>query len=816
MAPIPVRFEYLTGLRRPGFTAARLTGGWDAQGRPADAWSEASMEAFTAEDGCPAFRATAMLDDAFVGRTFRWGVRVDTADRASLWAVPTEVNDPQDTRRHREFVLRAGGQTERYHLTDCRRFGANKLYLDNQPDPAMRFTVWAPNASEVALVLGEREGGYIYNNGTTFGGRPLPDPIPLHSGGDGIWMTDVADNPSLADFRNFRHQPYMYRITREGESSPVYRTDLFSRCQIGSGGVNPDAQGAQWSGRRQDLDGGKSCSVVVDPERVVVPFRELDAQGNPIWPETQWQTEEEFWANEFDPQRPLPTRRENMVIYELHVDGLGRDRNAQRGTLDDAMRLIPYLRDLGINAVGLMPMSEFQGGWGWGYSTTHYCAVEYGDGGRDQFKHFVRECHRNGIAVILDVVYNHYAHEAERAQWEFDSGVPEHNVYYWYEGRSANYSYPTAGYVNNGSSGWAPRYWEERVRRLFLSSVSALVSEFHFDGFRVDLTQAIHRDNSLNVAAPAPAVPNANLFGQKLLREWSNTIRLLRPNTVLIAEDHSGWDAVYRPTDAGGLGFDAIWWAEFYHHLMGDAQDNPTRARLVREAGYGDDRALAMTWFAGILAASSNPYVVYNESHDEAGNAPGSARTIALAVNYAPLTGLTRTYAEARVHVAAALTLLAPTTPMFFMGEEVGASLPYTYQGFLDAREDYHALRAGAGAQLFAFYAALVHLRRDHAAMRARTYETLFTHDADRLLVFHRWSDDEDLIVVASLNNRSFPDGYIMRSDRFAAGQWREILNSDATAYGGGGLSNAGTIASAAGVLTVNIPANSVLVLQRQ
>lgn len=815
MALLPVRFEYLTGLRRPYFTAARLSGSWDAQGHPAQVWRETAMEAFTAEDGCPAFRATVQLDDAHVGLPFRWGVSVDTPGRANLWAVPTEVNDPRETRRHRELVLRAGGQTERYHLTDCRRLGANKLYLDGQDQPAVRFAVWAPNARNVELVRGEREGGYVWNDG-----RGVTATIPMHRGEDGIWMTDVADDPALADFGQFRHTPYMYRITKD-DGSVAYRTDLFSRCQIGSGGVDPDAPGAQWSGRREDLDGGKSCSVVVDPERVVVPFRQLDASGNPVWPETEWQTEEEFWADEFDAARPLPTRREDMVIYELHVDGLGLDRNAPRGTLDDAMRLLAdrggpaYLRELGVNAVGLMPLSEFQGGWGWGYSTTHYCAVEYGNGGRDQFKHFVRECHRNGIAVILDVVYNHYAHEAERAQWRFDSDAPERNIYYWYEGRTSDYSYPEAGYVNNGSSGWAPRYWAERVRRLFVSSVAALVSEFHFDGFRVDLTQAIHRDNSLNVASPAPAVGNANLFGQKLLREWANTIRLLRPETILIAEDHSGWPAVYQPTDAGGLGFDAIWWADFYHHLIGDAQDNPTRARLIREAGYGDDRPLAMTWFAGILAASSNPFVVYHESHDEAGNAPGSARTIAVAVNYAPLAGATRRYAEDRVHVAAGLTLLAPTTPLFFMGEEVGASRHYTYQGFLDAREDYHALRAGPGRQLFAFYAALVRLRLDHPALRARTFETLFTHDADRLLAFRRWSDGEDIVVIASLNNRAFADGYTMHGG-FADGQWRQIFNSDASAYGGGGLGNDGTLNSQGGALTVRMPANAVVVLQRQ
>ena len=105
--------------------------------------------------------------------------------------------------------------------------------------------------------------------------------------------------------------------------------DENSRCQIGSGGIDP-AHDAGWSGRRQDLDGTKSCSVIVDPELVTAAF------SSPEFPETRWLTEEDFWRDEFDPQRPVPTRLEDLVIYELHVDGLGLGRSP-RGTLQDAI-----------------------------------------------------------------------------------------------------------------------------------------------------------------------------------------------------------------------------------------------------------------------------------------------------------------------------------------------------------------------------------------------------------------------------------------------------------------------------------------------
>ena len=433
-------------------------------------------------------------------------------------------------------------------------------------------------------------------------------------------------------------------------------------------------------------------------------------------------------------------------------------------------RLLDYLVDLGVNAIELMPMSEFQDRTGWGYSTSHYMAIEYSGGGRDQFKHFVRECHRRGIAVILDVVYNHYTFDSERAEWAYDSNTPENNIYYWYEGRAGDYPQPDGGYIDNGSSGWAPRFWEEMVRKMFISSAAALVSEFHFDGFRVDLTTALHRDAVVH--ADGRPANHARMFGQKFLREWTRTLRLLKPNVFLIAEDHSGWAAVTQPPDQGGLGFDATWFADFYHHLIGDAQNDPSRARLLKMAGYGDNRPLPMARFAGALAQSDHGKVIYHESHDEAGNSHYeeggqqvySARTIMVAINDAPLVGDTRRYAEARVHFAAGMTLLGAGIPMFFMGEEVGASRPYRYADFINAREDYHALRQGAGANLFRFYQDLIRLRLAHPALRSTNLDIIHTHDANRMLAFRRWEGSAELLVVASLNNSAFTDGYGMQN----------------------------------------------------
>jgi 1,4-alpha-glucan branching enzyme len=831
MALVPVHFEYRTGLRHPAFVNARVTGSWDANGLFSEAWTTQPMTPFTADDGCPAFRATVQLDDSQFGRVFRWGVAVDTAAAPNRWGIATEVNDVASRERVRLFTLRQANQTERYYLTHCRRLGANKLVADGAT--AIRVAVWAPNAQNVELVRGDAASGYIWGDG-----RGVTAALPMHRTDDGIWETRVADDAVLGDFAAWDHTPYMFRITRD-DGSVLYRTDLQSRCQIGSGGKNPEAPRpgeAPWDGTRYDLDGTKSCSVVVDPERVARQFQERNAAGEPVWPETDWQSEADFWADELDPARPLPSRIEDLVIYELHIDGLGFGRHA-RGTLEDGIDFLDHLADVGVNAVELMPFSEYEGWVNWGYATSHYMAMEYAGGGRDQFKHFVKACHQRGIAVILDVVYNHYTPSAERAQWAYDSTTHEGNIYYWYEGRSSDYpAYEEAarrdperiaaghgGYIDNMSTGYAPRYWEETVRKLFISSAAQLVSEFHIDGFRVDQTTSIHSYAVLH--ADGRAAESARVFGAKFLSEWTRTLNLIKPGVFLMAEDHSEWPAVTQSSEDAGLGFDAVWYSSYYHHLIGDAQNDSSRARLLKFAGYGDNRALNMTWFAGVLAASAEGRVIYHESHDEAGNSyyeengnrVYSARTLVVAVNGADLNNPeTRRYAEARTRVVAGITLLSPGIPMFFMGEEVGASTAYRYGDFIDHREDYLGLRQGLGQAMFRFYRDVIGLRRARPALRSRNVDILYVHNANRILAFRRWEGPDELIVVASLNNGAFSSGYGIQNTRIADAEWREVLTSDAPEYGGGGLSNAAPIPSRGGVLAPRVAANSIIVLQRQ
>lgn len=836
MTDIPVQFVYMTGILSEPFHNPRLAGSWDGNGRFASQWTERPMQTVRGEDGCPSFTCTVAFPADSVGTQFSWGVRVDGPGGAGLWAIPTEVHDAVSQDQQRNFTLLAPGnagsppQEERYFLTHCRRLGAQKLFRPNTA-PALRFSVWAPNARAVEVVFGSWNGGYIADNG--FGIDVARPPITLRKATrslrqddpdwDGVWESNLATAPVLTNYDAHDHAPYMFRITRD-DGSVAYRTDLHSRCQLGSGPINP--KDARYSGRIIDLDGKVSCSAVVDPDTVTSQFKDAE------WPADKenglFIPQDQFWQGEFKANRPVPSRIEDLVIYELHVASLGYGRTdpygrLEPGTFADAVRLLDsHLIPLGVNAVELLPVAEFGGKDEWGYGDTHLFALEFRSGGRDQFKHFVKECHHRGIAVILDVVCNHFAPDAERAEWAYDATSAERNIYYWYEGRPDNWPSPDGGYLDNGSTGYSPRFWEETVRKLFISSAAALVSEFHVDGFRSDLTQAIHSDNRLHV--DGRSIGSANLFGAKFLREWTRTLKLIRPNVFLIAEEHADRVAITRPTDAGGMGFDATWYVDFYHHLVGTPKEGDNWARLIALAGFGQDGPLRLDWFGGSLDWSRNSTVVYHISHDEAGNSGSSDpdpdkrshRTIVTAVHSAPLFGATRSYAEARSRVAAGLAMLAPATPMFLMGEEVGAAKDYRYNDFLANREDLPALQVGDGKYLFHFYKDMIAFRHNHSGLRSREASILYTSLENRVTALHRWSAEEELLVFISLNNQPFASGYRMQNLSLPDTTWQEIFNSDAATYGGSNVGNAGgRITSANGVIEPVIPANGFIVFRK-
>jgi 1,4-alpha-glucan branching enzyme len=780
MCAASVRFSYRPGLPANPFSNVQLGGSWDAAGRSAADWTFNPMQPTVDDDGCPAFDAIVNFDDSAIGAILRWGVTLDGPLGPGLWGIASEVDDETSTAREQSFTLQAGAQDAIYYLTHCGRFGA----LPQPGSSGIRFSLWAPNATSVDLVFGDPAHGYIADDGSGV----VQSTAMAET--NGVWQA------TLANFPQFVGRPYMFRVVKD-DGTTAFRTDIYSRKQIGAGDIDPE--GLPYTGLPAALEGPQSCSVVCDTGKVILN----SGHATPV---------DDFWAGEFSGESPVPTKLEDLVIYELHVGSLGFGK-PDPGTLSDALAYVDHLVELGVNAVELMPIAEFEGAANWGYGTSHYFAIDEGAGGTDCLRQFVKACHQRGIVVILDVCYNHFDPDADRAEWAYDSDDPTRNIYFWYEGKPSDYPQTDGGYIDNLSTGYAPNYQDEMVRQLFISSAVWLVATCHVDGFRLDQTSSIHQYAVIH--ADQQTADRANAFGTKFLKQWTRTVRLLYPNLFLTAEDYSDWGAMTDPSVTGdGLGFDATWYADFQHHTV--EFDGGGYAELVKQSGYGDARSLDMDYFAGALAASSGAKVVYHQSHDDCGNRAGSARTMWLAVNGAQLIGETRNWAEARARFAAGVTLLSAGTPMFFMGEEIGAANPFTYDGFMQNREDLIGAATGAGARLFSYYKDLIQFSERNAAIRSRVIEVGVRDNDNRVIAFHRWDDTDEFLVVGNLSNAPFASGYWIYGDRIGDAGWTEVFNSDSQAYGGWNIGNAGaTLHGSDGALNVVLPAAGLVVFRR-
>jgi 1,4-alpha-glucan branching enzyme len=350
------------------------------------------MQSAIDDDGCPAFEAVVNFDDSAIGEVLRWGVKLDGPLGAGLWGIASEVDDIASKVRERSFTLQAGVHSEVYYLMHCSRLGA----LPQPGSSGIRFLLWAPNARSIDVVFADPAHGYIADNGAGVVESTAMTPMQ-----GGVWQA------TFADFSQFVGRPYMFRVVKD-DGSVAFRTDIYSRKQIGAGNIDP--KGEPYLGLPADLDGPPSCSVVCDPHKILLN----SGQEMPV---------DEFWADEFSADHPLPTKLEDLVIYELHVGSLGFGK-PNPGTLTDAVAYVDHLVKLGVNAVELMPIAEFEDKANWGYGTSHYFAIDEAAGGTDCMRQFVRACHRQGIVVILDVCYNHFDPDGDRIEWAYDSNDP--------------------------------------------------------------------------------------------------------------------------------------------------------------------------------------------------------------------------------------------------------------------------------------------------------------------------------------------------------------------------------------------------------
>jgi maltooligosyltrehalose trehalohydrolase len=339
--------------------------------------------------------------------------------------------------------------------------------------------------------------------------------------------------------------------------------------------------------------------------------------------------------------RPPPLS--SAVIYELHIGTF-----TPGGTFDAAMERLDYLKQLGVTHIELMPVAEFPGAWGWGYDGVDLFAPHHVYGGPDGLKRFVDGCHARGLAVLLDVVYNHLGPDGNY--------LSRFGPYF-----TDRYSTPWGQAVNLDDAG------SREVRRFLCDNALMWLRDWHIDGLRIDAIHAIFDSSAVH-------------FLEQLSSEVHELEAHVGRNLVLIAESDLNDPRIITPREAGGYGIDAQWSDDFHHALhtilTGDSQG------YYQDFGKLADlqKALQSAFvYDGQPSAyrkrrhgrrpeglSGSRFLGYLQNHDQSGNRAQGERSSQL-MN------------AGRLKIGAAMVLYAPFVPMLFQGEEWGAGSPFLY-----------------------------------------------------------------------------------------------------------------------------------------
>ncbi len=523
-----------------------------------------------------------------------------------------------------------------------------------------------------------------------------------------------------------------------------------------------------------------------------------------------------------------PPSFSDLIIYQFHagtfyaVDAKGEDRRVPGGAnFLDVLDRVEYFVDLGVTALQPLPIDEFPTAHSLGYNGTDYFspdndyAVAPTDLDRyvetanrllrnrgqaplqrahllshaNQLRALIDICHVYGLAVIVDVVYNHAGGDfGDQSLYFFD--------------RAANTSNNDSLYFTD--QGWAGglvfAFWKREVRQFLIDNARFYLDEYHVDGFRYDEVTVIDR-----------------FGGRSFCQDLTDTLHFVRPNVPQIAEywnPDKSW-AIKRVQD-GGAGFDAAW-SDGLREAVRAAIAATTRGRdaSVNLDGLAD----ALRRPSGLAARQS---VEHLENHDVvyAGHPDRLPRIAALG----DLTDARSWYARSRARVATGLLLAAPGIPMLFMGQEILEDKPWSDTPSTDTLIWWDGLATDrAMRDHLRFTRDLVRLRRAQPALRGEPINVFHVHGDNRVIAFHRWLEGagRDVIVVASLNESTFP-GYQLGFP--SGGRWLEIFNSDVydnfvnpRVVGNGGEISAGgpPLHGLPASAVIVIPANGLLVFAR-
>jgi maltooligosyltrehalose trehalohydrolase len=487
-----------------------------------------------------------------------------------------------------------------------------------------------------------------------------------------------------------------------------------------------------------------------------------------------------------DGWRGCPLR--DLVIYEMHTGTA-----TPRGTFDALIDKLPYLVTLGIKAVEIMPVADFPGAHNWGYDGVSLYAPSRAYGGPSALKRLVDAAHKNGLAVILDVVYNHLGPDGNYLR-DFSRGY----------------------FTDRVKTPWgdALDYTRRQVRDFLAWNALYWMREYHVDGFRFDATHAIHDPSDEHILA-------------ELARQIRESVPEGR-HFALIAEDHSNFAWLIEPRGDGGAGMDGIWADDLHHEIrVALAGDNDgyyvdykgTAKEIARTLSQGwlytGQRSRFMGHPRGTDPTPFEPeaFVYFIQNHDQIGNRPRGDR-------------LNHDVDLAAYRAASALLLLSPGTPMLFQGQEWAATTPFLYftdhepelgrlvtrgrreefarfRGFKAAdipdpqahdtfeasRLQWDEIRKPAHSQVLELHRELLALRETEPALARRrrgTYECEPVGAKAVALRYRTPGGKDDVLVVANLQGALAVDlGASELTRPPGSCRWMPLISSEELRFGG-------------------------------
>lgn len=502
------------------------------------------------------------------------------------------------------------------------------------------------------------------------------------------------------------------------------------------------------------------------PEGVHGPSRVVDHSFN--WEDDNWQG----------------TNMSEMIIYELHVGTF-----TPEGIFDTIIPRLGELKDVGINAVEIMPVAQFPGERNWGYDGVYPYAVQYSYGGPEGFKRFVNECHRKGISVILDVVYNHLGPEGNYLR--------DFGPYF-----TDKYKTPWGSAVNFDDA------YSNEVRDFFIENAIHWFKYYHVDALRLDAIHAIF-----------------DMGAKHFLHELSERVEgFSRQNGrkfYLVAESDLNDSRVVMSRDTLGHGMDGMWCDDFHHSLhtilTGENQgyyiDFGMVKHLVKSLREGFVYSWQYSQFRKRNHGNSSEnipakqLVVFSQNHDQIGNRMLGERLTTL-ISY-----------EAR-KLAAGILLLSPYVPLLFMGEEYGEDSPFLYfvshcdpelveavrQGrkeefrdfqwnreppdpqsretFIKSKIDWEKRTKGDYKVLLDFYKNLIVLRRTIPALSHLDKNNLTVDglEEEKIILLKRWKDSSHVFLIFNFNSAD-----VNITPVIPGGEWVKILDSADKKWNGPG-----------------------------